>query len=111
MVEAADADTPSVARIAAELVTFLFPLPEEAMRRIADDFGSEAASFFDPLVAVSDADPTIEIDSRYATPDNCAKQALYPAHMRRQCFVRRSVATQLRHAQTALHRQGYGLKI
>ncbi len=108
---AADGGLPSVSRVAAELATFLLPVPEEVMRRIANDLGDAASGFLDPLVEVSRIDPTLIIDSRYATADNCAKRALYPPQMRTRCFVRQSMATQLHRVQTTLHRQGYGLKI
>ncbi len=107
----ATGDVPSVARIVAELVTFLLPLSEIAMQRIAQDLGDAAQWYLDPLVEVSRVDPTIMVDSRYATVENCAQRALYPPSMRDRCFVRRSVATQLTRVQAALHRQGYGLKL
>ena len=103
LLPAPDANLPSVSRIVAELVTFLLPVPEDVGRPIAGEL--------DPLVDVSRIDPTILIDSRYATDDNCAKRALYPPRMRRHCFMRRSAATQLKRAQAALRRDGYGLKI
>ena len=107
----AEGDAPSVTRVLAELVTFLFPLSEERVQPIVRDLPHTASWFLDPLVDVARVDASIIIDSRYATTENCAKRALYPPPMRDHCFVRRSVATQLCRAQAILRPQGVGLKL
>lgn len=107
----ADADAPSVVRILSELATFLAPLPEATLPRLARHLRDPRPLFLDPLVDVAQIDATIAITSRYATPDNCAERALYPPQMRTHCFVRQSTATQLQRAQADLQRQGYGLKL
>ena len=61
------------------------------------------------LVDVAAAVPGIDIDLRYATANNIAGRALYPAHM--PCLVLASTAERLRHAQALLNAQGYGLRI
>jgi D-alanyl-D-alanine dipeptidase len=104
-------DAPSVARIVAEVATFLLPSYAPLARQIVRDLGATAHGVLDPLVDVSRVDPTIAIDSRYATADNCAGRALYPPSMRGHCFVRRSVAARLHRAQAALRHDGFGLKL
>lgn len=63
----------------------------------------------DPIVDLSDVDPRIVIDLRYATDQNFTNQVLYPAGMR--CRLRASVAQRLRRVQDHLVAQGMGLKI
>ena len=106
-----DGDPPTVLRILSELVTFLVPLPAATIQRLAHDLRDSAPLFLDPLIDVARIDPTIVIDSRYATPDNCAQRALYPPQMRSHCFMRHSMAARLQQVQTELERQGYGLKL
>ena len=102
---------PSLAMLLAELVTFLLPFSADVARQLARERENSKTIRLDPLVEISHFDPTIAIDSRYATIDNGARRALYPPQMRHRCFVRRSVAEQLRRAQISLHQEGYGLKL
>ncbi|MCB9867694.1 MAG: DUF1460 domain-containing protein [Phycisphaerales bacterium] len=63
----------------------------------------------EPLVEITDVDPRIIVDLRYATPDNFTKQVLYPEDMR--CRLRQSVAERLRRVEDQLAARGLGLKI
>jgi beta-N-acetylhexosaminidase/D-alanyl-D-alanine dipeptidase len=62
----------------------------------------------DALVDVSQVDPTIRIDIRYATANNFAKVAVYPVG---RCLLRRDVAARLSRVQRELARDGVGLKV
>jgi len=68
--------------------------------------GSRAS---EPLVQISQVDPTILIDLRYATSRNVLGHPIYPPGAR--ALVRQSVADRLKLAQTYLRARGYGLKI
>ena len=73
--------------------------------------GSEAmAALPDSLefVDISEVDPTIPLDIKYATADNFTGQVLYPAA---RCLLRADVAERLQRAQKDLRSQGYGLKV
>lgn len=63
----------------------------------------------DAIVDVTEVDPRILIDLRYATDQNFTHQVLYPAEMR--CQLRRSVAERLRRVQDRLVARGLGLKL
>ena len=54
-------------------------------------------------------DPTILVDLRYATPNNCVGVALYPPDF--PCLARPEMAVRLHLAQQMLHEWGYRLKI
>ena len=102
---------PSVGVIVAELITFLLPLQDTVVQRIAQALSDTAPLRLDPLVDVGTMDSTIAIETRYATRHNVTQRALYPSPMRHRCFVRRSVAGALHRVQTVLRREGYGLKL
>src|SRR6266436_7581626 len=68
---------------------------------------SQAANL--ELVDITQVDPTIVIDLRYATEHNVTGCALYPPTMR--ALILPSVAQQLSGAQKFLRQYGYGLKI
>jgi D-alanyl-D-alanine dipeptidase len=61
------------------------------------------------FVDIKRIDPTIEIDLRYAGPNNVTHRPLYPPGM--PALLRFSVAQRLVFAQKYLRAQGYGLKI
>jgi D-alanyl-D-alanine dipeptidase len=61
------------------------------------------------FVDIKRIDPTILIDLRYASPNNCVRRPLYPPGM--PALVRFSVAQRLVFAQKYLKAHGYGLKI
>ena len=61
------------------------------------------------LVDIKEADPTIVIDLRYASPNNIAGHPLYSRAAR--ALTRREVAQRLVTAQTFLRRYNFGLKI
>lgn len=60
------------------------------------------------LVDVASIDPTIQIDMRYATPDNFTRVAFYPAA---RCLLRRDAAERLSRVQRRLSSRGLGLKV
>jgi len=60
------------------------------------------------LVNLSEADPTLIIDCRYATTNNFVGVRMYP---RNELWLERGAATRLMKAQAALRRQGLGLKV
>ena len=60
------------------------------------------------LVPVTQADPNIRLDVRYATTDNFMKTRLYPAP---QAWARCEVALALARVQSALEPRGIGLKV
>ncbi|HEY6563504.1 MAG TPA: D-alanyl-D-alanine dipeptidase [Pirellulaceae bacterium] len=60
------------------------------------------------LVDLSQFDPTLVIDARYATDQNVTGKPLYP---RNALFLERSAAERLRRVQSSLRRQGLGLKV
>jgi zinc D-Ala-D-Ala dipeptidase len=60
------------------------------------------------LVDVTKVAPGIKLDIRYATPNNFAKVAVYPAA---RCFLRADVAARLSRVQADLQKQGLGLKV
>jgi D-alanyl-D-alanine dipeptidase len=62
----------------------------------------------EPLVLVSDLDPTIVIDLKYATEDNFVGEVLYDTSL---CYLRKSVAERLVRVQKRLRKNGLGLKI
>jgi D-alanyl-D-alanine dipeptidase len=97
------------ARLMAEIAAFLLPDAEAALQPVSGSL--KAGGVIDPLVDVASFDPSILIDSRYATTRNCAGRRLYPAKMQSHCFLRRTAAARLSEAQSALRREGYGLKI
>lgn len=53
--------------------------------------------------------PDVVVDLRYATKDNIARRALYPADM--PCLLKPSTAEKLRQAQAILRTKGLGLRI
>lgn len=57
---------------------------------------------------LSDLDPTIRLDIRYATKDNFAKAKVYPAAV---CLLKKKPAEALVRAQKDLNGQGFGLKV
>jgi D-alanyl-D-alanine dipeptidase len=61
------------------------------------------------LVEVTQLEPTIRVDLRYATIDNFVHRAVYPKSAR--CYLRRAVALRLAAVQKQLQRQGLGLKV
>jgi D-alanyl-D-alanine dipeptidase len=61
------------------------------------------------LVNVKTVDPTIEVELRYATPQNVTGRALYPPRM--PALLRPSVAARLAVAQSYLQVRGFKLKI
>ena len=68
-----------------------------------------AAPAYDNLVDIREADPTIVIELRYATPENVTGHALYPSDM--PALVRPKTAARLAKAQAFLRARHYGLKI
>ncbi len=60
------------------------------------------------LVDISDVEPSIAVDMRYATADNFVGKALYRES---RCVLRRMTAERLGRVQRRLRRQGFGLKI
>lgn len=60
------------------------------------------------LVDVTAAVPGVRLDIRYATPDNFAKAAVYPAA---RCLLRPEAAAALKAVQGELARRGLGLKL
>lgn len=60
------------------------------------------------LVDLSEVDPSIKIDLRYATAGNVFGRPLYPVA---RCLLRRSVAERLSRVQKRLRPKGLGLKI
>jgi beta-N-acetylhexosaminidase/D-alanyl-D-alanine dipeptidase len=60
------------------------------------------------LVDVTTIAPDVKLDIRYATPNNFAKVAVYPAA---RCFLRADVAKRLARVQAELEKQGLGLKV
>jgi zinc D-Ala-D-Ala dipeptidase len=61
------------------------------------------------LVDVTTIAPDIKLDFRYATPNNFAKEAVYPAGAR--CYLRADVAARLGRVQADLKKEGLGLKV
>ncbi len=61
------------------------------------------------LVDVRKYDPTIVVEMRYATAQNCAGTAVYPPDF--PCLTRPDTAVRLRLVQQMLQRWGYRLKI
>jgi D-alanyl-D-alanine dipeptidase len=64
---------------------------------------------YEEMIEVTKVYPTIFYELRYATTRNFTHQQIYPTGAR--CLLRKSVALRLQHAQEALRRLGYGLKI
>jgi beta-N-acetylhexosaminidase/D-alanyl-D-alanine dipeptidase len=62
----------------------------------------------EPLLDVSKRVPDIVLDIRYATPNNFAKVAVYPAA---KCLLRKSVSDRLGLVQKELKAMGLGLKV
>lgn len=60
------------------------------------------------LVEISDVNPNIQLDIRYATDHNFLGQAVYP---QARCFVRYAVAVRLDTIQHELESMGLGLKL
>jgi len=60
------------------------------------------------LVEINKAIPTIKLDIRYATTNNCMKQVMYK---QARAFARRAAVEQLKKVQADLKKDGYGLKI
>lgn len=60
------------------------------------------------LVDLAALDPTIRLDLRYATADNFAGVAVYPAA---RCLLRRDAATRLARVQRRLRAGGHGLLV
>jgi D-alanyl-D-alanine dipeptidase len=60
------------------------------------------------FVELNQVAPSIRLELRYATADNFTHEVVYPAA---RCLLRRKVAERLARVQTALARQGYGLKV
>ena len=61
-----------------------------------------------PLVDLQQIVPDIQVDIRYATPDNFMKETLYPEA---RCLLRREVAVKLVRVQERLKTQDLSLKI
>lgn len=61
------------------------------------------------LVDVRRYIPGLSVDLRYASADNLAQRALYPAGM--PCLLREETAAKLKTAQGLLRAQGYGLRL
>jgi zinc D-Ala-D-Ala dipeptidase len=61
------------------------------------------------LVSVTEVDPTIVVDLRYATSDNPVGRPLYPPEL--PCLARDSTAQKLQMAQSYLRQRGYGLRV
>jgi D-alanyl-D-alanine dipeptidase len=61
------------------------------------------------LVDVHKVDPTILVDLRYATAQNCVGKPIYPADL--PCLTRPETALRLHLAQNFLRARGYGLKV
>ena len=57
---------------------------------------------------ITDLDPSIVLDLRYATPNNFMKQKIYDCG---RCFYRPQVALALTRVQSDLKKQGLGLKM
>jgi zinc D-Ala-D-Ala dipeptidase len=53
--------------------------------------------------------PSLSVDLRYATAQNCVGRPLYPKDM--PCLLRPTTLRRVRQAQAALQAQGYGLRI
>lgn len=68
-----------------------------------------AAPRYDNLVDIRSIDPTIQVELRYATPNNITGHALYPPGT--PALVRPSTARRLERAQQYLQARHYGLKI
>ena len=60
------------------------------------------------LVSLSDLEPSIMVDLKYATDENFMEEVLYTDD---RCFVRPEIAVQLIHAHRYLETQGYGIKV
>jgi D-alanyl-D-alanine dipeptidase len=68
-----------------------------------------AAPRYGDLVDVRAVDPSIQVELRYATPDNITGHALYPPDT--PALVRPTTAARLERAQRYLQARHYGLKI
>ena len=82
-------DTPSQGSIPEKTV----PLPPK--------FDYDTTQWYD----LSDLDPTIILDLRYATTDNFVKEVMYDCG---RCFLRKEVAKAVIKAHQGLKKQGYG---
>ena len=60
------------------------------------------------LVKLSEIDPDIVVDFRYATDDNFLKKGVYP---RNEAFIINSAGQRLKRVNDRLEEQGFGLKV
>lgn len=67
-----------------------------------------ASADVDRLVDIHSINPRIELDIRYATPNNFTRQRLYS---QARCLLRSPIAADLSRVQTSLESQGFGLKV
>ncbi|HET6409643.1 MAG TPA: M15 family metallopeptidase [Chthoniobacteraceae bacterium] len=67
-----------------------------------------AATRPDELIEITQVNPRIRIDVRYATADNFVGKPVYPSA---KCFLRREVAERLSKVQVELETLGLGLKV
>jgi beta-N-acetylhexosaminidase/D-alanyl-D-alanine dipeptidase len=91
---------PSLAALTALAALLVLAAPARA--------GDAAAEALDRagLVEVTDLDPTISLDMRYATNRNFIGRAVYPSG---RCFLRREAADRLAAVQADLRARGLGL--
>ena len=100
----------SLAGCAAVLPSCAGMRPVEARRAIRVDLAAlkaKAATF--DLVDVTDVDPTILIDLRYAGSNNITGAPIYPQNM--PCLLHRHTAHMLHRAQTRLRAAGATLRV
>jgi len=60
------------------------------------------------LCDITHVDPSIQVDMRYAKPDNFLKEAIYPVN---RCLLRADVAERLARVQRRLLAEGFGLRM
>jgi D-alanyl-D-alanine dipeptidase len=60
------------------------------------------------LCDITHVDPSIQVDMRYARPDNFLKEAIYPVN---RCLLRAEVAERLARVQRRLLAEGFGLRM
>ena len=84
------------------------PPPVERRSAIVDSRALALAAEHD-LVDVRQMIPDISVDLRYATTDNLARRAIYPADM--PCLLKTATARKLATAQETLKARGYSLRI
>ena len=95
--------TPPVPALSASRVE---QLRSDALRALPPD---EQGDFRpDDLVEVVRLDPTLQLDVRYATPDNFLRAVIYPEA---RVFLQRPAAEAVVRANAALRAHGYGLRL